>query len=140
MGRVMGGLRSITLRSVTLRGVTLRRSIVHCLRMMLHLNHLGILEVVVYLFHISLSVLCKFFPYDVFVFIHSDSNFLLDTLVHEHLELLICENFSWCSFNWLFNNNWSLNHWCFNLDWLDLDVAYIRYCLDNVEFLLMKFI
>ena len=112
------GCWSITLRSIV------------GLWLVLHLNHLRVLEMILDLVLVSLSIFLKFSPYDLLVVCHSNIYVCLHTLVHKLLQLFICEYLGWGfrfhNFNW-----WGFNGWR-----NDNFIAYISYCLDNMDLLL----
>ena len=97
--------------------------------LVLHLNHLWVLEMILNLVHVSLSIFLKFSSYDLLVVCHSTVHVLFDTLVHKFLQLLISEYLGWdhrfLNLNW-WGLNWSHNN----------IIAYISYWLNNLNLLL----
>ena len=97
--------------------------------LVLNLDHLWVLEMILNLVHVSLSIFLKFSSNGLFVVCHSTVHILLDTLIHEFLQLLICEYLGW-DHRFLNLNWWGLNRSHNNI------IAYISYWLNNMNLLL----
>jgi hypothetical protein len=113
---------------ITLRSWSIALWWVVWLWLVMHLNHLWVLEVILNLAHVGLSIFLKFSPNNLLVVLHSTVHILFDTLVHEFLQLFISEHFGWdhrfLNLYW-WRHNWShyniitnISNWLNNINLL----------------------